>query len=211
MKRLLCLVLCVAVLKLSVGRQHVLDHLHERMFRQCAAKPYATDEKSCKARKWSLQYLKSPCVWCPGTQVDARNVDNKCIGRKTHCINYAPPKPKVPARLQLPARNLCSKSRHRATESWMGQLPANKHFSELTLPGTHDAAVSGDISSLKMPIFKNLARCQSLTLAEQACEGARFFDIRVMWHGTKFEFLHPGRLCSGWSMCTRTHTHAHDP
>lgn len=90
----------------------------------------------------------------------------------------------------------------------MGKFKANKLLSEFTLPGTHDAAMSGDVSP---SIGKGLARCQSSTLAEQACEGARVFDLRVKkatWEGENvgtFEFLHPGwvGVPDGWSVSTK--------
>ncbi len=63
--------------------------------------------------------------------------------------------------------------------TWMQYLPDNVLLSDITMPGTHDAATKN--CSLEM------SRCQSLTIAQQLAAGVRLFDLRP---GKNFDIYH---------------------
>lgn len=69
----------------------------------------------------------------------------------------------------------------RRYRQWMLYLPDNLYVTDLSIPGTHDAATS-TLSPLGF-------QCQSKTIAEQLDLGVRFFDLRPgtglkIYHGT---------------------------
>ena len=60
--------------------------------------------------------------------------------------------------------------------NWMATLPSKVKFNMLTLPGAHDAATSG--------VSTDIAKTQSLTIAEQLAAGVRAFDLRPRYNAS---------------------------
>lgn len=77
-------------------------------------------------------------------------------------------------------------SAQNGSATWMGNLPDKAFVSQLSLPGTHDAA-TGEGGN-----YSTFAKVQSKTLDEQWACGVRVFDLRVqdddgtlnLYHGT---------------------------
>lgn len=67
------------------------------------------------------------------------------------------------------------------SEHWMSLLPDNAYVSDLSIPGSHDAATSTLSSSYQ---------CQTLTIPEQLTAGVRFFDLRP---GDNLDIYHSSR------------------
>ena len=71
-----------------------------------------------------------------------------------------------------------------AQTDWMAKLPDARGLSELSIPGTHDAAA-------RFEPIAGTARCQDLTIADQLTAGIRYLDLRcrhvqdafLMYHG----------------------------
>ena len=72
-----------------------------------------------------------------------------------------------------------------STSNWMTPLDDDIYISQLSIPGTHDAATKN--CSLTQ------GRCQDLTIAEQLDMGIRFFDLRPTSSGT----IYHGELSCG--------------
>jgi 1-phosphatidylinositol phosphodiesterase len=66
---------------------------------------------------------------------------------------------------------------------WMAGVADDKLVSELTIPGTHDAG------AIHEPV-PHVAKCQSLTIAEQLAAGVRYFDMRCRNWKDQFLIYH---------------------
>jgi hypothetical protein len=60
----------------------------------------------------------------------------------------------------------------------LSDISGNRHLYEITLPGSHDAGVYGDMS-LRSGGSGKLVRCQTGDIFDQAVAGSRMFDCRV--------------------------------
>ncbi|KAF2322755.1 hypothetical protein GH714_030221 [Hevea brasiliensis] len=62
-------------------------------------------------------------------------------------------------------------------KNWMGGLnPEKVHINKIVWPGTHDSATN----KIGFPLISRpFAQCQSLSIYQQLCRGARVLDIRV--------------------------------
>lgn len=74
---------------------------------------------------------------------------------------------------------------------WMTPLDNRIYVSQLSVPGTHDAATK-DVSF-------NAARCQELTIEEQLQKGIRFFDLRPSGRDDDLAIYH-GNFSTGVSL-----------
>ncbi len=77
--------------------------------------------------------------------------------------------------------------------NWMAQLDDDLALSEITLPGTHDAATK----NVQLAYF---SKCQALTIGEQLEAGYRYLDIRLAADSEKMKLMHGFTNCttSGW-------------
>ncbi len=80
---------------------------------------------------------------------------------------------------KLPALSGNAAASARRYRQWMHYLPDNLYVTDLSIPGTHDAATS-TLSPLGY-------QCQNMALAEQLDLGVRFFDLRP---GTGLNIYH---------------------
>lgn len=71
---------------------------------------------------------------------------------------------------------------------WMKNIPDNTLISEINLPGTHDSAT-------RFCQFPYVAKCQSLSIAEQLSIGVRFLDLRVEKKDKKLRLVHARARC----------------
>lgn len=77
-----------------------------------------------------------------------------------------------------------------AQNCWMEQLDDSRLVTELSLPGTHDAATAEGWTGLAELIGDVAARAQDLTIAEQWNVGVRVFDIRPQKDGDLLRCMH---------------------
>ena len=77
-----------------------------------------------------------------------------------------------------------------AQNNWMEQLDDNRMVTDLSLPGTHNAATAEGWEGLAVLIGNLAARAQDLTIAEQWNVGVRAFDIRPQKDGDKLRCMH---------------------
>ena len=90
----------------------------------------------------------------------------------------------MPIQAQGQAENFIVPPKMLVQNDWMGELDDNRLVTDLSLPGTHDAAMAEGWSGLAdvdlgSALFGDLmARAQDLTIAEQWAVGVRVFDIR---------------------------------
>ena len=69
--------------------------------------------------------------------------------------------------------------------SWMSSLADYRKLSSISIPGTHDSGALHD------PWYwRDTAKCQDLSIAEQLQAGVRFLDIRCCNVQDKFEIYH---------------------
>jgi hypothetical protein len=74
---------------------------------------------------------------------------------------------------------------------WMAELDNNRLVTDLSLPGTHDAATAEGWEGLIGELFgETSARAQDLTIAEQWAVGVRVFDIRPQKDGKVLRCMH---------------------
>ena len=73
---------------------------------------------------------------------------------------------------------------------WMSELPDEIKLSDLSIPGTHDTMILGDISSSPVGsvagadptrFIKSMVQTQSLTLKQQLNAGVRWIDVRYRY------------------------------
>jgi 1-phosphatidylinositol phosphodiesterase len=69
--------------------------------------------------------------------------------------------------------------------AWMAKLADARMIAELSIPGTHDSAARFDLT-------QGLAKCQSLTIADQLEAGVRYFDLRCREVQDQFLMYHGG-------------------
>lgn len=104
-----------------------------------------------------------------GLRVDLLTPDGKVVGRSTQNVTFGAAK-----RYGINLGTLPASSAWKSTYgTWMKYIPDNVLVSDLSIPGTHDAATSS-VSGL----FSSKAKCQSLTIANQLPIGVRAFDLR---------------------------------
>ena len=90
----------------------------------------------------------------------------------------------IPIQAQNQVEEFVVLSETSVQNDWMEQLDDNRLVTDLSLPGTHDAATAEGWSGLAdvnlgSALFGDLmARAQDLTIAEQWAVGVRVFDIR---------------------------------
>ena len=77
-----------------------------------------------------------------------------------------------------------------AQNCWMEQLDDSRLVTNLSLPGTHDAATAEGWTGLAELIGDVAARAQDLTIAEQWNVGVRVFDIRPQKDGDVLRCMH---------------------
>jgi hypothetical protein len=77
-------------------------------------------------------------------------------------------------------------------DSWMGALPDHLKLSEISMPGSHDAGVYREASTLTgvLPIPKSRTSCQDRSVLEQCEAGSRFFDVRLKVTGNSIRAHH---------------------
>jgi len=66
--------------------------------------------------------------------------------------------------------------------NWMAMIPGNIRFTELSIPGTHDAATS--------TISTSYWKCQEYTISEQLAKGGRAFDLRPGYDDSSLNIYH---------------------
>jgi len=66
---------------------------------------------------------------------------------------------------------------------WMESIDDSKSLASLSIPGTHD-------SGALYESYKNTAKCQDLTIAEQLSIGVRYLDIRNRHYEDSFRIYH---------------------
>lgn len=69
---------------------------------------------------------------------------------------------------------------------WMRGISGDKNIADIFIPGSHD-------SSTARVFFPLIARCQSLTIADQLSAGCRFFDLRLTVRDDRLFAVH-GRV-----------------
>lgn len=74
--------------------------------------------------------------------------------------------------------------------NWMGKLADNRLVTDLSLPGTHDAATAEGWTGIAELIGDLAARAQDLTITEQWNVGVRAFDIRPQKDGDVLRCMH---------------------
>ncbi len=82
-----------------------------------------------------------------------------------------------------------------SADRWLSVLPGSTRLSQLSIPGTHNAAA-------RFETFGGTAKCQDLTIAEQLEAGIRYLDIRcrhisdifAIHHGVVFQNLYFGEV-----------------
>lgn len=77
-----------------------------------------------------------------------------------------------------------------AQNNWMEQLDDNRLVTDLSLPGTHDAATAEGWTGLAELIGELAAKAQDLTITEQWNVGVRVFDIRPQKDGDVLRCMH---------------------
>ena len=78
----------------------------------------------------------------------------------------------------------------RAQNNWIERLDDDRLVTDLSLPGTHDAATAEGWTGLAVLIGDLGARAQDLTIAEQWAVGVRAFDIRPQKDGDVLRCMH---------------------
>ena len=58
--------------------------------------------------------------------------------------------------------------------NWMSFIPNDMVLSDVTIPGTHDAATAYTETQ-----FNYMAQCQQLSINDQLYSGVRYFDLRL--------------------------------
>lgn len=110
-----------------------------------------------------------------GLRVDLLTPDGKVVGRSTKDVTFGAAK-----RYGINLGTLPASSAWKSTYgTWMKYIPDNVLVSDLSIPGTHDAATSS--------VSGSSAKCQSLTIANQLPIGVRLFDLRP---GNNFNIYH---------------------
>ena len=80
--------------------------------------------------------------------------------------------------------------------NWMENLDDNRLVTDLSLPGTHDAATAegwygpSNVDMGGYTLGDMVARAQDLTIAEQWAVGVRVFDIRPQKDGDVLRCMH---------------------
>lgn len=77
-----------------------------------------------------------------------------------------------------------------AQNNWMEQLDDSRLVTDLSLPGTHNAATAEGWHGLAVLIGDLAAKAQDLTIAEQWEAGVRAFDIRPQKDGDVLRCMH---------------------
>ena len=93
----------------------------------------------------------------------------------------------------VPALELADRTAVEGSADWMAKLDDDKQLSEITLPGTHDAATK----NVQLAFF---SKCQALLIREQLEAGFRYLDIRLGADGEKLKLMHGFTNCTknGW-------------
>ena len=77
-----------------------------------------------------------------------------------------------------------------AQNGWMKDLSDNRLVTDLSLPGTHDAATAEGWVGLAELIGEAAAKAQDLTIKEQWAVGVRAFDLRPQLDGDVLRCMH---------------------
>lgn len=101
-----------------------------------------------------------------GLKVDLLTPDGKVIEKVETSTTFAPSRRYEIAYKDLPALSTCGTTYGK----WMDYIPDNVLVSDLSMPGSHDAATS--------TISSSSYQCQSKTIADQLNNGVRIFDLR---------------------------------
>ena len=93
----------------------------------------------------------------------------------------------------VPACESTDRTAVAGSADWMARLDDGKKLSEVTLPGTHDAATK----TVQLAYF---SKCQALTVGEQLEAGYRYLDIRLGADGDRLKLMHGFTNCTtnGW-------------
>lgn len=67
---------------------------------------------------------------------------------------------------------------HASADDWMGRIPDDALFYQLSIPGTHDSATGHGFTGFLQSFGESFGRCQDLTLSQQWESGIRAFDLR---------------------------------
>ncbi len=68
-------------------------------------------------------------------------------------------------------------------ENWMKKVDGDTPLTALSIPGSHDAGAFHSFADLS-------GKCQDLSITEQLCAGARFFDIRLQQRNNVLKVVH---------------------
>ena len=101
-----------------------------------------------------------------GLKVDILTPEGKVVEKVETSSSFAPSRRYEIAFESLPALGTCPTTYGK----WMDYLPDNILVSDLSIPGSHDAATSS--------ISISAAKCQGQTISNQLAGGVRLFDLR---------------------------------
>ncbi len=73
--------------------------------------------------------------------------------------------------------------------NWMGHLSDDVHLSDISIPGTHDAATAHCLQAGVDPINAS-SQCQNMSIHDQLYNGIRYLDLRMEWKDNELKMVH---------------------
>jgi len=90
-----------------------------------------------------------------------------------------------------------------ATEAWLGLIDSSTTFSNIIIPGSHDAGMSESHHCSLPIVVPNYAETQSQSIKQQLYSGSRYFDLRIDYDHDELVTYHrnsSGTGCNGQSL-----------